>query len=73
MTVLDPALLDILVCPADRGPLILVDDAQGNPVLYNPRLRRAYRIEDAIPVLLVDEAVDVSLEEHERLIARAGP
>ena len=70
MDVLDPTLLNILVCPADRGPLVLVDDASGHPVLYNPRLRRAYRIEDAIPVLLVDEAVDVSPEEHERLIAR---
>ena len=68
MAGLDPTLLSILVCPADRGPLVLVDDASGNPVLYNPRLRRAYRIEDAIPVLLVDEAVDVSPEEHERLI-----
>ncbi|MEX1174567.1 MAG: Trm112 family protein [Mycobacterium sp.] len=70
MAVLDPTLLNILVCPADRGSLVLVDDASGNPVLYNPRLRRAYRIEDAIPVLLVDEAVDVSPEEHERLIGR---
>ena len=49
---LDPMLLSILVCPADRGPLLPVDD-----VLYNPRLRKAYRIEDGIPVLLVDEAV----------------
>ena len=67
---LDPKLLNILVCPADRGPLLLVDDASGNPILYNPRLRRAYRIEDGIPVLLVDEAVDISPEEHERLIGR---
>jgi len=66
---LDERLLSILVCPADRGPLLYVDD-----VLYNPRLRRAYRIEDGIPVLLVDEAVDVSEQEHQRLVARAaGP
>lgn len=64
---LDQKLLDILVCPADRGPLILVDG-----VLYNPRLRRAYRIDDGIPVLLVDEASDVSDEEHARLTAAAG-
>lgn len=70
MAVLDPTLLNILVCPADRGPLVLVDDASGNPILYNPRLRRAYRIEDAIPVLLVDEAVDIPPEEHERLTGR---
>lgn len=66
--VLDQKLLDILVCPADRGPLLLVDG-----VLYNPRLRRAYRIDDGVPVLLVDEATDVSAEEHTRLTAAANP
>jgi uncharacterized protein len=63
---LDEKLLSILVCPADRGPLLYVDN-----VLYNPRLRRAYRIEDDIPVLLIDEAVDVSEEEHQRLLRTA--
>lgn len=66
---LDDALLAILVCPADRGPLVLV----GDELLYNPRLRRAYRIEDGIPVLLIDEAHDVDDDEHERLMARARP
>ena len=61
---LDPKLLEILACPVDRGPLLLVDG-----VLYNPRLHRAYRIEDGIPVLLADEAVEVSDDEHERLMA----
>ena len=64
---LDETLLKILVCPADRGPLLLVDE-----LLYNPRLRKAYRIEDGIPVLLVDEAIDVGPAEHERLTARAA-
>ncbi|OCB26093.1 protein YcaR in KDO2-Lipid A biosynthesis cluster [Mycobacterium malmoense] len=66
---IDDALLSILVCPADRGPLLLVDDE----LLYNPRLRRAYRIEDGIPVLLVDEARDVDDDEHARLTARGRP
>ncbi|WP_165607998.1 Trm112 family protein [Mycobacterium alsense] len=65
---IDPTLLDILVCPQDRGPLLLI----GNE-LYNPRLRRAYRIDDDIPVLLIDEARDVGDDEHERLMARARP
>ncbi|WP_343575460.1 Trm112 family protein [Mycobacterium sp.] len=65
---IDETLLGILVCPSDRGPLMLVDQQ-----LYNPRLRRAYRIEDGIPVLLVDEAVEVSDDEHARLIARRTP
>jgi uncharacterized protein YbaR (Trm112 family) len=67
--VLDEKLLSILVCPQDRGPLLLVDDE----LLYNPRLRRAYRIEDGIPVLLADEAVAVADEaEHQRMLARSG-
>lgn len=65
---IDDALLSILVCPADQGPLLLVGD-----VLYNPRLRRAYRIEDGIPVLLIDEARDVGDDEHARLTAQGGP
>ena len=69
---LDDSLLAILVCPADRGPLVLVDPG-GGELLYNPRLRRAYRIEDGIPVLLIDEARDVDDDEHARLMARARP
>ena len=64
-------LLNILVCPEDRGPLLLIGDDE---LLYNPRMRRAYRIEDGIPVLLVDEAVAVTDDaEHEQLMARAKP
>lgn len=63
---IDDALLSILVCPEDRGPLVLV----GSELLYNPRLRRAYRIEDGIPVLLIDEARDVDDDEHARLMAQ---
>jgi uncharacterized protein YbaR (Trm112 family) len=66
--VLDDKLLDILVCPQDRGPLLLI----GDEALYNPRLRRRYRIEEDIPVLLVDEAVAITDDaEHERLLSRA--
>ena len=63
---LDPTLLSILACPQDKGPLLLVDDK----LLYNPRLKRAYPIEDGIPVLLVDEARDVTDSEHEDYVTR---
>jgi uncharacterized protein YbaR (Trm112 family) len=67
--VLDEKLLNILVCPQDRGPLVLV----GDEYLYNPRLRLAYRIDDGIPVLLIDEAVTVADDaEHERMLQRAS-
>ena len=66
---LDEKLLNILVCPQDRGPLLLIGNDE---LLYNPRLRRGYRIEDGIPVLLVDEAVAVTDDaEHEGLLGRA--
>jgi len=69
---IDETLLSILVCPADRGPLVLVgkDDEE---LLYNPRIRRAYRIEDGIPVLLVDEAIEVGDDEHAQFMTRATP
>jgi hypothetical protein len=40
-------------------------------VLYNPRLRRLYRIEDGIPQMLANRAVPVPEQKHHRLITRA--
>jgi len=71
MALLEDALLDVLVCPIDkRGLLYFADDA----MLYNPRLRRLYRIENDIPVMLPKLAAPVPDEEHERLMkcARRG-
>ncbi len=68
---LEDALLDILVCPIDkRGLLYFADDA----VLYNPRLRWLYRVEDGIPLMLASEAMPVPEQEHQRLMtcARRG-
>lgn len=65
---LDEKLRKILVCPQDRGPLLLI----GDEMLYNPRLRRGYRIDDGIPVLLIDEAVEITDDaEHQKLLERA--
>ena len=65
---LDPLLLDVLACPVDKGPLLWFEDED---VLYNSRLKKSYRVEDGVPVMLVDEAVDVGEAEHERLMAKA--
>ncbi|WP_336086730.1 Trm112 family protein [Nocardia sp. SSK8] len=62
---LDATLLGLLACPQDKGPLQLVRTEDGASVLYNPRLRRAYPIDNGIPVLLIDEARDVTDAEHE--------
>ncbi|HYO04799.1 MAG TPA: Trm112 family protein [Mycobacterium sp.] len=67
---LDQRLRSLLVCPQDRGPLLLI----GDEALYNPRLRLSYRIEGGIPVLLVDEAVTITDDaEHAALVERGEP
>jgi uncharacterized protein len=64
---LDPALLQILACPEDKGPLYYLEDED---VLYNPRLHRVYEIREGIPVMLVEEARTVGDAEHERIRSR---
>ncbi len=78
---MDRKLLDILVCPASRQPLALLDApgldalnaaiaagsarredgaAQAGPVreaLITHDRKRVYRVDDGIPVLLVEEAI----------------
>ena len=66
---LEQALLDILVCPVDKGGLLYFDDEN---LLYNPRLRRRYRIRDNVPVMLAHEAETVTEDEHKRLVRRAS-
>lgn len=65
---LDSRLLEVLACPADKGPLLYFDDEDG---LYNPRLRLRYQIDDGIPVMLIDEAEKIGDAEHERLLGKA--
>jgi LSD1 subclass zinc finger protein len=46
-------LLDILVCPACKKPLVLKNEGQS---LKCSECRRVYPIRDNIPIMLVDEA-----------------
>ncbi len=61
---MDKRLLDILVCPACKGPLFY-DKAKGELVCRADRL--AYPIRDDIPVMLEDEARALSAEELKKL------
>ena len=66
---LDPKLLEILACPDDKGPLLYFADED---TLYNPRLKRRYRVLDGdIPDLLIDDAETVDDAEHTRLTKKA--
>ena len=64
---LDAALLEILACPEDKGPLYYFPD---EGALYNPRLTRVYDVRDDIPVMLIEEAHTVDADEAARLQAR---
>jgi uncharacterized protein YbaR (Trm112 family) len=60
----DRKLLDILVCPACKGPLVY-DKTKAELVCRADRL--AYPIRDDIPVMLEDEARKMTEEEVQKL------
>lgn len=56
---LDPALLDILVCPQCRAALFVDSDAEE---LVCNSCQLAYPVRGNVPVMLVDQARDLSAE-----------
>ena len=59
---MDPKLLEILVCPVTKGPLIYDREKQE---LISKSARLAYPIRDGIPVMLEDEARRLEPAEYE--------
>ncbi|GFE58119.1 Trm112 family protein [Geobacter sp. AOG1] len=55
--VLSQELLAILACPACRGEVRLLEDGSG---LVCPVCRLKYPVRDDIPVMLADEAEEIS-------------
>ena len=64
---MDPKLLEMLVCPVTKGPLIYDRERQE---LISKSARLAYPIRDGIPILLEQEARTLSDEELEQLPPR---
>ena len=60
---MDQKLLELLVCPVTKGPLIYDRDRQE---LVSKSARLAYPIRDGIPVMLEEEARKLTPEEAER-------
>lgn len=60
---MDKKLLDILVCPVTKGPLIYDREKQE---LISTSAKLAYPIRDDIPVMLEDEARTLTDEEIEQ-------
>jgi hypothetical protein len=65
MREMDRELLDLLVCPKSKAPLI-----QDGEWLYSTdrETRMRYPVRDGIPVMLLDEADIVSEEEFDRVV-----
>jgi hypothetical protein len=61
---MDQKLLDLLVCPICKGPLLY--DKQNKELICRAE-KIAFPIKDGIPVLLEDEARELSFEEAEKL------
>lgn len=57
---MDNKLLEILVCPACKGPLVLEKEKNE---LWCRAEKLAYPVKNGIPVMLVDEARRIGLEE----------
>jgi uncharacterized protein YbaR (Trm112 family) len=62
-------LLDILCCPETKADLVL----DGNTLVsIDKNTRRRYRIENDIPVMLIDESEQLSVEEWQTIMKRHG-
>lgn len=58
---MDPKLLEILVCPLCKGPLVFRREA-GEFICRGDRL--AFPVRDGIPVMLEEEARSLSADEE---------
>ncbi|HOJ08530.1 MAG: hypothetical protein HND40_12445 [Ignavibacteriota bacterium] len=62
-------LLNILCCPETKADLVLDGDTL---VSVDKNTRRRYRIEDDIPIMLIDESEQLSLEEWTEIMKKYG-
>lgn len=53
---IDRRLLEVLVCPLTRGPLVY--DRLNNELISH-QARKAYPVRAGVPIMLVDEARDL--------------
>lgn len=66
---IDKELLEILACPETKASLILDGETL---VSTDPNTRRRYRIEDDIPIMLIDESEILDEEEWNAIMKRHG-
>ena len=62
-------LLDILCCPQTKADLVLDENFL---VSVDKETRKRYRIEDDIPIMLIEEAETLSVEEWQAIMKKHG-
>lgn len=62
-------LLDILCCPETKADLVLDGDTL---VSTDKETRRLYRIEDDIPIMLIEESEQLSVEQWTAIMKKHG-
>ncbi|MBI9071819.1 MAG: hypothetical protein JEY94_09485 [Melioribacteraceae bacterium] len=60
-------LLDMLCCPETKADLVLDNNKL---VSVDKETRRCYRIENDIPIMLIEEAETLDLEEWQKIMNR---
>ena len=73
---LPPELLEILVCPRSKSPLLYfprgeANDDEAKAFLVCPTSRLQYRVEAGVPAMLVEEATELSADAVARMEGRA--
>ena len=64
---IDPLLFEILVCPLSKAPLREIDGAL---VSTDPETRMRYRIDGTVPVMMVEEAEQLTEEQWKAVMGR---
>jgi len=62
-------LLEILCCPETKADLVLDGDTL---VSTDKETRRRYRIEDDIPIMLIEESEQLSMEDWAAIMQKYG-
>ena len=62
-------LLEILCCPETKADLVLDGDTL---ISTDKRTRRRYKIVDDIPIMLIDESEQLSMDEWESIMKKHG-
>lgn len=69
MFMISQELLDVLCCPETKADLVL----DGNTLVsVDKNTRRRYRIEDDIPIMLIEESEQLSLDEWNTIMKKHG-